>query len=134
MAGLVTPQDEVQQEMNVMPLIDVLLVLVIVYLLSLILHYIPVQVPPPAAARTPATGTHLVLELRADGGLALNGQPVPEAELETQLRAAFEARPTKLLFLKVDDGRRYDDAVRAMDRAREAGVELIAWMPRPQGR
>lgn len=130
MAGLVTTQGEVQHEMNVMPLIDVLLVLVIIlFLMQRLLTWIPAQVPPPAAAARPTAGTPLVLELRGDGSLALNGQPVPDSALEVQLRAAFAGRPHKLLFLKVDDTRRYDDAVHAMDRAREAGVETIAWVP-----
>lgn len=131
MAGLVTPQGEVQHEMNVMPLIDVLLVLVIIlFLLQRILTWIPAQVPPPAATAPTYAGVPLVPELRGDGGLVLNGQPVPDSALERQLRAALEGRPRKLLFLKVDDTRRYDDAVHAMDRAREAGVEIIAWVPR----
>jgi biopolymer transport protein ExbD len=127
----IAPEAGLTTEINVLPLIDVLLVLIIVlFLAASILRWIPAEVPPPAAAGAIPDGGQIVLELRGDGSMALNSQPIPAGQLEIQLRAAFEDRPRKLLFIDVAPDRVYQDAVTAMDIAREAGVETIAWVPR----
>lgn len=131
-------RDELTQDINVLPLIDVLLVLLIIFLLMLRgLIFIPAEIPAPAAAGSPArTDPQIVLELRDDGSFALNSQPIPAAQLESQLHAIFEPRPVKLLFIKASDSLPYQAIITAMDLAREAGVQELAWVPRgiPPGR
>jgi biopolymer transport protein ExbD len=127
----IAPEAGLTTEINVLPLIDVLLVLIIVFFLAAkILTWIPAQVPPPADAGTRPDGGQIVLELRADGSIAVNSQPIPMGQLEIQLRATFQDRPRRLLFMDVAPDRVYQDAITAMDIAREAGVETIAWVPR----
>jgi biopolymer transport protein ExbD len=132
MAGTSTAaSQEVQQEINVLPLIDVLLVLIIIFfVMQRVLIFIPAQVPPPAMGGPRPVGAQIVLELKADGAWAINSQPIPDEQLDTQLRAIFVNRPAKLLFIKVAEERPYQDMVTAMDRARGAGVEVLAWVPR----
>lgn len=134
MAGLLErAPDQVEREINVLPLIDVLLVLIIIcFLMQRWLVFIPAQLPPPARERpqAPVSGGQIVLEIRPDGSYRINGQPVPDALLEEQLRAIYAVRPTRLLFIKVAGERPYQEMVRAMDRARAAGVEVIGWVPR----
>lgn len=116
-------------EMNVTPMIDVLLVLLIIAMILLQLRAIfPINVPPerpPVASPQPA----IVLELDASDGYLINGLRVTEARLEARLRALFLRRPTKLLFVRAPGHRAYREVVHAIDVARSAGVEVIGYMP-----
>src|SRR5688500_14350490 len=96
-------------EMNVTPTIDVLLVLLIIYMTSIgIRKAIPATLPEPAPA--PATdATQIVLELRADGSYALNGQPIPTDALESTIRGIYGDRPAKLLFIRGSAERAYQE-------------------------
>lgn len=126
----IAPESELTTDINVLPLIDILLVIIIVFLLlPRWLIFMPAQVPPPAVSGGHSDG-QIVLQLRADGTLALNSQPIPADQLEVQLRAAFQDRPRKLLFIDVAPELPYQSAIGAMDAAREVGIETIAWVPR----
>jgi biopolymer transport protein ExbD len=117
-------------EINVTPMIDVLLVLLVTFfLLNLPMPHINVVVPPPASGGSGGPDHQLVLELPNGGGYALNGQPVPDAELDEVVRAAFQVRPVKLLFVAAGGERRYQEVITAVDRARGAGVQVVAFMP-----
>jgi len=71
-----------------------------------------------------------VLELGDDGTYAINGQPVPKDQLDTQIHAIYDQRQAKLLFIKAGPNRIYQDVVDAMDVARGAGVQIIGFTPR----
>lgn len=119
----------VDAEMNVTPMIDVLLVLLIIYMTSIaIRHVIPATLPEPVPPSTVST-PQLVLELLADGGFALNGQPVSAAALDANLRAAFSGREVKLLFVRSAPERPYQGVIDAMDVARGAGAQLLGILP-----
>lgn len=119
-------------EMNVTPMIDVLLVVLIIYMLSTMpRHHIPAGLPEPVAAgdRAPVPLPQLVLELEAGGGFTLNSQPVPAAQLRETLQAVYAGRHASLLFIRSAPERTYQDVVSAMDVARDAGVQVLALMP-----
>jgi biopolymer transport protein ExbD len=119
-------------EPNVIPMIDILLVLLIIFMISQPLSRMAmsVQVPPQERAQaTQAVSTQIVLELTADGGYAINSQPVPKDQLDAQFHAIYDARPTKLLFVKAAPDRLYQDVIEAMDIARGAGVLIIGFTP-----
>ncbi len=124
---------EVSSEINVTPMIDVLLVLLIIFMITQPLSrmVMDVQVPPPD---TPQTNTppsaQIVLELLADGSYAINSQPYPKDQLEAQLHAIYDPRPVKLMFVKAAPTRIYQDVVEAMDIARGAGVQVIGFTPK----
>ena len=118
-------------EINVTPMIDVLLVLLIsFFLMQKDRNVIPAVVPAPQPSNR-SDGIPLVLELTATDGFRLNGQPIPDLALEAQLAAVFEARPVKLLFVDAAGDRTYQEVVTAMDRARGAGAQVVALMPAP---
>jgi biopolymer transport protein ExbD len=123
----------VQSDINVTPMIDVLLVLLIIFMITQPLSRMAmdVQVPPPdenVPTKTPPS--QIVLELSNDGGYAINGQPVPKDQLDAQIHAIYDQRPAKLLFIKAGGNRIYQDVVEAMDVARGAGVQIIGFTPR----
>jgi biopolymer transport protein ExbD len=128
---------EVSSEPNVVPMIDILLVLLIIFMITQPLSRMAmdVQVPPPEqTTTTQQANNQIVLELGDDGSYAINGQPVPKDQLDTQIHAIFDPRPAKLLFIKAGTNRLYQDVVEAMDVARGAGVQIIGFTPQEADR
>ena len=127
-----TPRGEVSSEPNVIPMIDIMLVLLIIFMISqpLARMAIDVQVPPPVSAPSTGPSTQIVLEILEDGGYSINGQAVPKPQLDTQIHTIFDNRPAKLLFIKAHPSRIYQDVVEAMDVARGAGIQVIGFTPK----
>jgi len=120
-------------EPNVIPMIDIMLVLLIIFMISqpLSRQVIEVQVPPleTAAVASPSSN-QIVLELTADGGYAINSQPVPKDQLDQQIHNVFDNRPAKLMFIKAAPDRIYQELIEAMDISRGAGVQVIGFTPK----
>jgi len=125
-------QGTITSEPNVIPMIDILLVLLIIFMISLPLSRMitGIQVPPPVQSTSNAPSTQIVLQIAEDGSYAINGQPVPVDQLATQIHAIFDPRPTKLLFIKAAGNRKYQDVIDAMDIARGAGILVIGFTPK----
>ena len=120
-------------EPNVVPMIDILLVLLIIFMVSqpLSRQAMNIQVAPPdtRTQQESAANNQIVLELPDGGGYLINQQPVPEGQLDAQLHTIYDPRPAKLLFIKAGQNRIYQDVIDAMDVARGAGVNIIGFTP-----
>ena len=116
---------------NVTPMIDVLLVLLVVFMLSVQLRRIlRVNVPPPAEETRHANPSpQVVLELKRDGSYAINGAVVAIADLGPRLRELTDGGKRLLLFVRAAPGRRYGEVIEAVDLARGAGWQVIGYMP-----
>lgn len=121
-------------EINVTPMIDVLLVLLIIFMMIIPMSRkaIETQLPDPNPVTTPPDQNpdQIVLEVKPEGVFAINNNPVEKAQLFNRLKEIFDPRPTKIIFVKGDTMVTYKDVIWAMDQARGAGVKVIGVPPK----
>lgn len=122
-----------KRDPNVVPMIDILLVLLIIFMMQIPLQRKVMDVQVPEAEQVEQAqmqqSDQIVLELRDDGTYAINNQPVPKAGLDAKLHEIYDNRPAKLMFIKVGSTRKYQEVIEAMDIARGAGVQVIGLTP-----
>ncbi len=123
-----------QNEPNVTPMIDVLLVLLIIFMIIIPLSRkaIDVQLPDPTPPTTPPpkNNDQIVLEIHPGGVMDINKQPVTKDGLMAKLHEVYDPRPDKIIFIKGDSAVKFQDVIQAMDVARGAGVKVIGVPPK----
>ena len=119
-------------EINIIPLVDVTLVLLLIFMLTAPLMYRGIDVNLPKTSGKPTvTEERMVLTLTKEQTIYLNDKPVPLATLEQHLRDMFKNRQDRTLYLRADQALLYGFVVETMDRVRRAGIERLGMVTEP---
>jgi biopolymer transport protein ExbD len=120
-------------EINMTPLVDVMLVLLIIFMITapLMTHSVQLELPRAASTPTPDKPLTLQVAIDADNRVFIGNQAVDRDSLETRFRDAV-ARDAKVeMHLKADRSTRYDAVAETMSAARRAGLSKIGFVTQP---
>ena len=125
----------VRSDINITPLVDVVLVLLIIFMVltPVLLKQMEVNVPQKdtnVEVKPQITTEQVVLRIEADGRISINHEAVSQDQLSEKVRTIFAPRREKVLFFDVDDRANYGLVVRVMDTCRGAGVKTLGIMTR----
>jgi biopolymer transport protein ExbD len=118
----------VKSDINVTPLVDVMLVLLIIMMLVAPMLQQGVSVKLPTASNTvdkPEVQGQTVVAIGRDKSMYLNAKPVQEAEMATRVNELLENKTEKIVLIKADEEVEYGAVMAAMDQLRQAGIEDI---------
>jgi biopolymer transport protein ExbD len=118
----------VKSDINVTPLVDIMLVLLIIMMIIAPMLQKGVDVRLPTASNTedkPETQEQTVVAVTADGRMHLNAVPVADADMPTRVQDVLETKKEKVVYLKADQDASYGRVMAAFDALRKAQVENI---------
>lgn len=127
MAGSSSGGDEEISGINVTPLVDIMLVLVIILMVTAEFtkyRTVPVQLPKVNAATMKREPQKVSLTIRADG-LYLNDKKVERSNLQQRLRQAKAAQPEIAVILRAEGKAEYQDVLSLLDQVKEAGISKV---------
>jgi len=128
MAFSTQDSDEVLSEINVTPLVDVMLVLLVVFIVTapLLTNAIPISLPKTEAVAPVEQKDPLVVSIDGGGKLFINKDEIQPELLETSLQAAKAKDPEVRVQLQADDGVNYGEVARAMASIERAGITKLS--------
>lgn len=114
-------------EMNVVPLIDILLVLLVIFMAirPAADFGLPVELPEQVATPAPTPVDVIVVQVLGDGTLRINQDPVQWPELPTQLAEIFKMRASRVAFVRGDRALEFGMVARAIDAMRGSGITTV---------
>ncbi len=138
MAFSASSSERAISDINVTPLVDVMLVLLIIFMVTapILQQGVEVNLPKVRAAALAGEDVQLVVNVDQAGGVLLNDTRVTATELEGKLAAIMRERPDRQVFLRADQDARYGDVMQAIAAIKGAGVERLGMVtePPPAGR
>jgi biopolymer transport protein ExbD len=122
----------VRSDINITPLVDVVLVLLIIFMVAtpILIKDLDLTVPEKADVQvaTPTTANQVVVSITKEGQVQINREPIVESQFGEKIHDLMTARSEKLVFFDVDDDANYGDAMHLMDVARGAGAKTLGIM------
>ncbi len=133
MSGMTASRSGLTNEPNVVPMIDILLVLLIIFMLVIPMSRkaIDLQLPDPTeTAQSDNPPPQIVLEVMPGDRFLVNKEALTRQTLPARLKEIYDGRPEKIIFVKGDPKVKYSDVIFAMDVSRGAGVKVIGMSPK----
>jgi len=120
-------------EINMTPLVDVMLVLLIIFIITapLMTHSVPVDLPRAASTPTPEKPMTLQVSINAENQIFVGSDAVDRSILETKFREAVAKDANVEMHLKADRSTRYESVAETMSAARRAGLTKIGFVTQP---
>ena len=125
--------DEVMNEINMTPLVDVMLVLLIIFIITVpvMKHAVNIDLPRASSEPEQTKPQNIVFTVAADGSYFWNEQKIEDNDLRPRLDAEAAKDPQPELHIRGDKAVRYERVAKAMSVAREAGVRKIGFITEP---
>ncbi len=120
-------------QINVTPLVDVMLVLLVIFMVTapIIQQGVQVNLPQAKAGAIPGKETQLVVAITRNGRIYLNDNPMTLAELGQKLRAIHQLQRDKEVYLRADQDVRYGVVMKTITEIKQAGIERLGMVTRP---
>ena len=134
MAGFIADEhDEVMSEINMIPFIDVMLVLLIIFIITVpvMKHAVNVELPRAANEKEQLKPETVLLTVQADGSYVLGEEKIADEQLTLRLQAEAAKTPQPDLHLRGDRDVRYERVAQAMAAAQQAGLKKIGFITEP---
>ena len=126
--------DEVMNEINMTPLVDVMLVLLIIFIITVpvMKHAVNIDLPRASSEPEQTKPQNILFTVAADGSYFWNEQKIDDTELKSRLAAEAAKEPQPELHIRGDKAVRYERVEQVMSAAREAGVHKIGFVTEPE--
>ena len=123
-------------EINMIPLIDVMLVLLVIFIITapLLTHAVKLDLPKASSQPNLTKPDHIAVSIDAQGGVFWNGEQVDRKALRERLSAASAQRPQPEVHLRADRAARYQSVAEVMADAANAGMARIGFVSDPEAR
>ncbi len=128
-------EERVMAEINITPLTDVMLVLLVIFMVTtplFMMESFKLKLPK-AGSGTSEPGTGTVLSVTVDGRYFLNGEHVKKRDLKNRIAAEFKATGSTNILLKADTSSRHGEVIDALDIAKKAGAGRLSIATEPEG-
>ena len=122
-------------DINITPMVDVMLVLLIIFMVAapLMVAGVPVDLPKTSAVRLGQTKKPMVVTLTADGSLQLRDEFIPRAQIVERLLALRAAEGDTVVYVRADKAQAYGDVMEILGRVGEAGYGRVSLLAQPSG-
>jgi len=125
--------DGLMNEINMTPLVDVMLVLLIVFMVTIpvIHHAVKIDLPHASSQKEDTKPAHVDVSIDADGNVLWDGTPVDDAALRAKIAVAAQSNPQPELHLKADRKVAYEKVAQVMSAAQGGGITKIGFVTDP---
>ena len=121
-------------EINITPMVDVMLVLLIIFMVAapLMVAGVPIELPSTSAAKVSQTKKPMVVSLTAEGGLYIRDEQVPRASLVSRLQAIRASEGDTIVYVRADKRSPYGEVMEILGRVGESGYPRVSLLSQPK--
>jgi biopolymer transport protein ExbD len=122
-------------EINVIPLVDIMLVLLVIFIITapLLTHAVKIDLPRASSTPNEIRADNIQFAIDKDGQMFWDGEPIDRTQMLQRFAAAGQRSPTPELHLRVDRAARYETLADAMSEAGKAGIDKLGFVTDPSG-